>query len=230
MPQKGCMQYVAKRARTTPGPGDTWDGDCWSIAGTLNVDQFHPRSSDHRPVTQAKLLYDEARLHVLFRVRDRYVRCLHTQYQSSVSRDSCVECFLQPPGQPGYLNFEFNCGGTLLLYFIEDAARGENAPFRKFTPVSPELAATITIWHSLPERVEPEIQHDVEWTLGCSVPFTLFERFTGKLAPMTEAEWRANFFKCGDQTSHPHWASWSPIGEVLRFHQSDRFASLRFDP
>jgi hypothetical protein len=122
------MQYVVKRTPVAPGPTDAWDAPAWAPARTLAVEHFHPKSSAHRPVTRARLLYDADHLYVLFHVRDRYVRCVHTTYQSMVSRDSCVEFFLQPPGQPGYFNFEINCGGTLLLYFIEDVTRGEDAP------------------------------------------------------------------------------------------------------
>jgi len=41
-------------------------------------------------------------------------------------------------------------------------------------------------------------------------------------------EWRANCFKCADETSHPHWASWAPIGEALNFHQPQYFGVFHF--
>ena len=194
------------------------------------MNQFHPRSSNHRPITQAKLLHDGEHLHVLFRVQDRYVRCVHTAYQSLVSRDSCVEFFLQPDPQRGYFNFELNCGGTMLLYYIEDPTRTETSLFRKYTPVPQELARTVRVWHSLPPVIEPEISDQVDWTLGCAVPLSLFESFVGASRAKTTRPWRGNFFKCGDDTSRPHWASWSPIGEILRFHQPDRFGALSFEP
>lgn len=222
------LHYDIKRTRIAPGASDTWDGACWSPANVLEVNQFHPRSSSHRPRTRARLLYDDDALHVLFHVQDRYVRCVHLNFQDYVSRDSCVEFFLQPEGHASYLNFEINCGGTMLLYCIEDPTRGEGAPFRKFMPLTARQASAVRLWHSLPSRVEPEITDPVEWTLGCSVPFTLFEPFFGPVQPVAGRAWRGNLFKCGDQTSHPHWASWAPIGDVLRFHQPERFAPLRF--
>jgi hypothetical protein len=224
------MRYVVRRARVAPGPDDAWDAPAWSCAQELKVEHFHPRGSDHHPETRAKLLHDNGHLYVLFDVRDRYVRCVHTDYQSMVSRDSCVEFFLQPPGQPGYFNFEINCGGAMLLYFIEDATRGKDAPFEKFTPVPESVSAGVRVWHSLPRRVEPEIVEPVEWSLGCAVPLSLFAAFVGDGAPVGGQTWRGNFFKCGDHTSRPHWASWAPIGELLRFHQPDRFGCVDFEP
>jgi hypothetical protein len=52
------------------------------------------------------------------------------------------------------------------------------------------------------------------------------EPYCGPLRPVRGQRWRANAFKCGDQTSHPHWASWAPIGEALNFHQPGRFGWL----
>ena len=223
------MLYLVKRASRAPGPADDWSGDQWSLAETLEVGHFHPRSSSHRPVTRARLLYDDRQLYVHFHVRDRYVRCVHTTYQSMVSRDSCVEFFLQPDPARGYFNFEFNCGKTLLLYYSEDPTRAQDAPFRKFAKIPASAAGTIQTWGSLPQRVDPEITHPLDWTLGCSVPFSLFEPWLGPVNNIGGQRWRGNFFKCGDETSHPHWASWSPIGDTLRFHQPERFGQIEFE-
>ncbi|MCH2115110.1 MAG: hypothetical protein MK171_09420 [Pirellulales bacterium] len=50
-----------------------WHLPPWTDVPALAVSAFHPKSSDHRPVTGAKLLYDSDNLHVSFRVEDRYV-------------------------------------------------------------------------------------------------------------------------------------------------------------
>src|SRR5688572_29160119 len=110
------MFYRVNKARVPPSLGTDGRQDGWGAAEVANVDQFHARSSAHRPVTRARLLYDDAGLYLAFDVEDRYVRCLSTAYQSRVSRDSCVEFFVRPRADEGYFNFEINCGGALLLY------------------------------------------------------------------------------------------------------------------
>ena len=40
--------------------------------------------------------------------------------------------------------------------------------------------------------------------------------------------WRGNFFKCVEENSHPHWASWSPVDE-FNFHLPQCFGVLRFE-
>ncbi|MBO4512195.1 MAG: hypothetical protein J5746_05485, partial [Victivallales bacterium] len=38
-------------------------------------------------------------------------------------------------------------------------------------------------------------------------------------------EWTANFYKCADQTSHPHWITWAPL-TVTNYHQPNQFQAL----
>ena len=193
----------------------------WGAAERLEIASFHPRTSSHRPESTARLLYNTAGIFIRFDVRDRYVRCVHTQYQDPVSEDSFVEWFVEPRPGHGYYNIEANCGGNLLL--------GYHPPDASPTPVSERKSRKIRIHASLPTTTEPEIPTPLDWTLAYFVPFSFFD---GDLFPSNGPQgqiWRANFFKCGSATSHPHWASWSPIGEKLSFHQPETFGELFFE-
>ena len=82
----------------------------------------------------------------------------------------------------------------------------------------------------MPDRVDPEIAEAVQWRVEYGIPFDLFEAYIGnRLDFRKTATWRGNFYKCGDKTSHPHWASWSPIGEELNFHCPQYFGVLEFE-
>jgi hypothetical protein len=199
----------------------------WQQAEETRVCHFHPASSDHRPITQARLLYDDRNLYVQFFVHDRYVVCQGTRYQDPVCRDSCVEFFVQPRASSGYFNFEVNCGGTLLLYYIEDPTRTPDG-FVRYTRVSPELGGRVRICHSMPPVVLPEQPGPVDWQIGYQIPWDVLEAYVGPLGALPGQEWQGNFYKCADESSHPHWACWSPIGEELNFHQPRYFAPLRF--
>lgn len=192
------------------------------------VDEFHRASSNHRPLTQVRMLHDTQSLYIDIQVQDQYVRAVHQTYQSMVSRDSCAEVFLQPPGSAGYFNFELNCCGIMLLYYIEDPARHALRIFRKATPVPDSLAKLMKIRSLLTGPIEPEIAEPTPWRLGIEVPLAVFKAFVPSMTRLS-GDWRGNFFKCGDETSHPHWASWNPIGSRLRFHQPRRFAPIRFE-
>jgi hypothetical protein len=80
----------------------------------------------------------------------------------------------------------------------------------------------------MPDVVEPEIEEDTEWRLGFFFPFALVEKYAGKLGDPAGTKWTANFYKCGDKTSHPHWASWNPV-KVLNFHLPECFGDIIFE-
>jgi len=224
----GGMVYGIRRTGEPPSFTGNWSGGVWAAAEPVPVSHFHPSSSNHRPQTEVKVLYDAGHLYVFFRVKDRYVRAVAERFQGPVWTDSCAEAFLSPREDGGYFNFEMNCGGTLLLSYIEDPRRTEEG-FAKFTPVAAERVAGMRIYHSLPTRVDPEIEEPVEWSLEYSIPLTIFEAYLGDAVHPAGGRWRGNFYKCGDQTSHPHWASWSPIGEELNFHCPEHFGILEFE-
>jgi len=75
--------------------------------------------------------------------------------------------------------------------------------------------------------VEPEIQSPIEWMLEFHIPIKLLEKHAGPVGDPAGQTWRANFYKCGDRTSHPHWASWSNVDE-LNFHLPRCFGALIF--
>ncbi len=221
--------YVIQRAGITPEFTGSWDGPAWSKADTLSVALFHPAGSAHHPVVNARLLYDDQAIYIHFKVQDRHVRSIHTRPQDPVWQDSCVEFFFQPKPSPGYFNVEGNCGGTFLCSYVEDPRRTPTG-FAKFRLIDAHWFTRIRAYHSMPPVVEPELPGPVEWTLEYGIPFSLIEDYAGPLGAVAGQIWRANFYKCGDKTSHPHWASWAPIGEALNFHQPDRFAPITFAP
>ncbi len=206
-----------------PGPQDPG----WSQAPPLLIDHFRPEGSAHRPRTSLQLLHDNQSFYGLFVVRDRYVRCTHQAYGEPVYQDSCVELFLQPKPERGYFNFEFNCGGAFLCMHITNPERGPDG-FKEFEKVPAAIGQTIQVRPSLPRRVDPEITTPVVWTLSFFIPLALFEHYLGPLGALAGQVWRGNFFKCADETSHPHWASWSPV-DALNFHLPRCFGALRFE-
>ena len=217
-------RYLVQRASALPPAGDFFAPAFWAGAAEGRVDLFRPEGSDHRPDVRFCALHDDASLYLRFEVQDRYVRSVQTAYQGSVCRDSCVECFIRPRADRGYFNFETNAGGTLLLFYIEDATRVPGG-FRKFQMVDAAWGSQVVVHHSLPSVVDPELVGPVTWRVGYRMSVALLEAHVGPLGPLAGQVWRVNFYKCGDQTSHPHWASWSPI-HALNFHLPECFGEM----
>ena len=219
--------YTIARAERPPATESGWNSADWQGVAQATVAHFHPRSSDHRPATHVKLLHSDEGLHVHFCVKDRYVRVAHVGFQAPVYKDSCVEFFVRPGGTGGYLNFEMNAGGSLLVSFIEDWTR-TSAGFGRALSLGQEWDNRILRMHLLPDRIDQEITRPVTWSLQYVIPWSLFMEVTGHARPTPGDQWTGNFYKCGDETSHPHWASWSPIGEALNFHAPGYFGRLEF--
>lgn len=229
---EGKPEYVVKRASEKPALRGLWDSSVWQGANELVVSNPLPelpaevKDKGHAPETRARVLYDDKGLYVFFRVKDRYVRCVATEYRGKVWEDACAEFFVQPKADRGYFNFEINCGGTMLLSYHENPGwTGES----KDGPVPWERARSVEIYHSMPAIVDPEIEDEVTWQLEYFIPFALLEEYVGPLGPVSGQTWRANFYKCAETNSHPHWLTWSPILQGMDFHAPVYFGVLRFE-
>ncbi|MBD3305766.1 hypothetical protein GF339_05235 [candidate division KSB3 bacterium] len=230
------LTYTIHWTETPPSYQGQWDSPVWQRAETAYIAHFHPQSSWHHPLTAVKVLYDDEQLYVFFRVADRFVKAVSLEYQEPVYQDSCVEFFIRPrafyqsevsPAYQGYFNVEINCIGTMLVSYIEDWRRTDEG-FAQYAPLPPESGKMITVFHSLSGQIVQEIESPVEWMIGYNVPFALFEGYLGPLDFGIGRPWRGNFYKCADRSSHPHWASWAPIGAELNFHQPKFFGRLEF--
>lgn len=217
--------YTVRCVKALPEADAAWDNAAWAAADPLEVALFHPESSAHRPVTWARMLHDGKALAGIFHVSDRYVLCRQTGYQAMVCKDSCVEFFVRPKPDKGYMNFEMNCCGHLRTEYIEDPTRVDGG-FKKSMLVAEKFGKMVRVHASLSGPIEKEMAEPVVWTVGFHIPFGVFEAHMGALGDVHGQVWRANFYKCADDSSHPHWASWSPVGEQLNFHQPDRFGLL----
>lgn len=222
-------EYTIRRAAETPALDGKWEGPAWNSVPALEIAHFYqPDRHDHRPETRAKVVYDDTGLYLHFRVDDQYVRSIETEYHGKVWEDACVEFFVEPKAGRGYFNFEINCGGTMLLSYKEDPD-WEGDPLRAPGRVPWELAKQVEIYHSMPETVEPEIAEPVTWNVEYHIPYDIFEAYLGDLGDLPGQTWRANFYKCAENNSHPHWASWALIEKELNFHQPEFFSEIHFE-
>lgn len=189
----------------------------WEDGVSGEVGYFRPESSSHHPKVTFRLRWDAAGLYGRFDVQDRYIRCRETEFNSPVCRDSCVEFFVQPGGSGPYINFEWNACGVLHASVVR-------VPRQDVSPLSAASGRRVQVCASLRECPAQDITGPVPWRLIFHLPFDLFP----VKVPKTGDRWRGNFYKCGDDTSHPHWASWAPVPR-LDFHDPDAFGALVFE-
>jgi len=218
-------QYVIHKTKNPPKLKGDWDSIVWGQVSPLDIALFIGEEPEHKPKTQAKLLYDDECLYVIWRVEDNYVRAVKENLHDAVYLDSCVEFFFTPGADisDGYFNLEINCGGTFLFHH----------QLKRETEVV-ELAesdcAKIEIYHSQPKIVEPEKTEPTTWVVEYKIPFDILEGYADVKKAALGVIWYANFYKCGDRTSHPHWLTWSLVDKPeLTFHKPTCFGTILFE-
>lgn len=246
------LVYGVKRTETRPEYLAPVAESAWGKANVARITWFHSDSSPHRPHTEVRILWDKAALWVRFSVKDRYVRCIRTGFQEHVSDDSCCEFFFEPTSgktgpkesdwpkkeksnivpkenqaTTGYFNIEINAIGTLLAYFITDPRRDAEG-FANYKVLNEEVDRDIVRHTTLDGIVDPEITSVVTYEVVYRLPFKVIQHYSTAPPPTIGSRWRGNLFKCSENSSHPHWGAWSPIGDELNFHQPSRFGVFEF--
>lgn len=70
-----------------------WNKEQWKNAGIISVEKQMGKVPPFVPVVEAKMMYDDRNVYVIFRVQDRFVQSTVTKYNGPVSENSCVEFF-----------------------------------------------------------------------------------------------------------------------------------------
>ena len=216
--------YQVARLNERPEINAVWDKAPWTGIKSLQLTHYMGEKPEHFPFTEAKIAYDNLAIYVIFRVKDRYVKAVTSTHQGPVYKDSCVEFFFSPDDNStdGYFNLEMNCGGTMLFHH-------QVLPRTNQVHVAEEDIQLVEVAHSLPEIVDPEIEEETTWCVEYRIPFSVLASYHDFPIPENGTSWRANLYKCADDTSHPHWLTWAPIDlPGPDFHQPDFFGTLKF--
>lgn len=175
----------------------------------------------NKPEVTFKIGYGEQEIFLKFIVREHFVKAQMTRSNQQVYEDSCVEFFVAPSNDGIYFNFEFNAIGTILM------GRGKSRHDDRLC--DPAVISHIRRSGTLGTEPFDERRGDQLWELTVAIPYDIFLP-EGMTSP-AGVTIRANFYKCGDKLSHPHYLSWNPIEtESPDFHRPEYFGTLRFDP
>lgn len=218
-------KYRVPRMTNNPTIDANWNKAAWKDVAPVTLEYYMGEEPAHQPKAQAKAAYDDQAIYLIWKVEDKYVRAIYTKHQEDVWRDSCAEFFFTPGGDPkerGYFNLETNCTGVKLF--------GIHVPESEGKKLTAEDFASITTASSLKGPIETEIEKPTTWTLEYRIPLSLLEKYTKIERPRPGVTWRANFYKCADDSSHPHWLTWSPITDPEpNFHRPKYFGILEFE-
>lgn len=170
----------------------------------------------YRPETFASLRLQDDHLTVSMTTNEWPLRAVVTAPNGPVYTDSCMEFFLMPAPRhsKAYVNFEINPWGVPL---IEIGDQREN---RKRL-IIPEYRRLL----SLTSRIDSD-----GWSLSYQIPLSFLKNLIGHFSLESGDEMKANFYKCGDKTDHPHYGCWATIDRPTPdFHVPESFGTLIID-
>lgn len=152
-------------------------------------------------------------------VKEKNILAQETRTNGDVYKDSTVEFFISVDGK-NYYNFEFSCIGTIHIGY------GPGRSNR--TPITPAVAEKIEIKSTLGDQPFAEKSGNFEWEMMIRIPVECFEFDKIKMLDGLKAS--ANFYKCGDETSDPHFVTWNPIDtENPDYHCPQFFGEVEFE-
>ena len=171
------------------------------------------------PVSAVNLAYSDNGIYMRFFSRGKGLRAQMANDGDKVHQDSCVEAFIQLPGDEKYYNLEFNCIGT-----CDASYRKSREEYVDFTPSQYAL-----ISRAASERRDTLFERPngvFSFSVSALVKFELLGIESRDEIPEYIL---ANFYKCGDLTTAPHYSSWQPIDTPSPdFHRPEFFAPLYF--
>lgn len=214
--------YKVKRLKGTLKVDANWDKAQWKKIKEIPIANFMGKVPAFQPTVNAKMMYDDENLYLIYKVEDRHVRIQNTNFNSPVSTDACVEFFFSPDqGWPlRYFNVEINAGGTGLMAYHKDGKRNN---------VKEEDFSVVEIAHTLPKKLEQEISEPITWFLEFKMPLSLLGKYGPVTQPQRGVKWKANFYKTSSKSTNPHYITWAVVqNPVPQFHLPQYFGTLKF--
>ncbi|MBT8183586.1 MAG: hypothetical protein KJN76_01995 [Eudoraea sp.] len=186
-----------------------------------NIDHINWEGFPYQPEVSFRIGHHNNEIWIKYYVREAHVLARRTQTNSATHRDSCLEFFLDPKAEGNYYNFEVNAIGTVHL------AYGPGIGKRTF--VDPELIEEkIRVKSSLGDAPFDELEGEQAWELTLVIPSEILVYDPG--IQFKKLQSRANFFKCGDDSTVPHYLSWNAVAtERPNFHTPQFFGTLLFE-
>ena len=185
----------------------------------LMINTINWMGYEYKPDVRLAVAYSDNEIFLKYYIKESYCKAEKTVTNEMVCEDSCVEFFVSPEDDGIYYNLEFNPIGTCLLGTGYDRASSRR--------VNPEIVSKIRRLTSEGSEPFKEKTGDNAWTITIAIPFEVF--FRHKIKDLKGKTFRANFYKCGDKLTVPHYVTWSPVGtQEPDYHRPEYFGMLKF--
>jgi hypothetical protein len=182
----------------------------WDSIEKAELDTPHWVKAPEGLSAAARLGYDKEKLKLRLEAREEKILSRFSGLTDMVCNDSCLEFFFSP--QEGrYFNFEFNPRGALYLGYGMDRYHS----YRLYIPEYRELFS-----------VSP-FSFEGGWGIDFSIPLAFIQIYAPAFTLEKGRIFRANFYKCGDETEVPHYLAWNRVEwPEPDFHRPEYFGKI----
>lgn len=160
---------------------------------------------------EQKLCYDDTALYVFQRAWESDIRAECSAPLSPVHEDSCMEFFFSLTDDGRYVNFEINPNACMELGF------------------GPNRRERVRLCHkSERETFRPVCTRTPDgWTAEYRIPLSFLRILYPEFSLRSGVSFRANCYKCGDKTVHPHFLAWNAVETAAPdFHRPEFFGKM----
>ena len=187
--------------------------------GRLMIDTINWKGYNYKPDVALSIAYSDHEIFLKYYISENFFKAEKTDTNQMVCEDSCVEFFVSPEDDGIYYNMEFNAIGTCLLGTGTGRADSER--------VSPVIISKIRRLTTAGTEPFKEKKGEFVWKITIAIPFDVF--FHHHVIDLKGKIFRANFYKCGDKLTVPHYVTWNPIGTAEPdYHRPEHFGLLKF--
>lgn len=226
--------------------------EAFAVVPEHKIDTLNwPDSFPYAPDVRFRLFHNGKHLFLQYDVAEKYTAALEAVDGNEVYKDSCVEFFMRVDGEQSYYNFEWNAAGTMYMTYRPGRQSSEPAPKEilrcviRSSSIGPAPVAEYPVAEGYSsvdskckthENVESKGNGPAEFTDGAAD-----NKWRLRVAIPVEALWHsglqtfaglratANFFKCGDGLTVPHYLTWAPVHTPSPdYHRPEFFAPLEF--
>lgn len=183
-----------------------------------HIDKYAWEKPDEHRKVRFKMVHNNSNIYLIYDVVEPEMTATYANHNDPIYKDSCVEFFIAFEEDTNYYNFEFNCLGSCLLEWGPDRHRRKLLDTHTIDLIKVETKI---------KRVTENNVTLFHWKIFIKIPLETFKFNTLKSLKNINA--KANFYKCGDNLSKPHYITWNPIqADQPDFHLKSYFGDLKF--
>lgn len=183
-----------------------------------NINQYPWGETDEFQRIRFKIAHNNHNIYLHYDVIEPEITATYLKHNTPVCKDSCIEFFIAFEEDTNYYNFEFNALGSCLL------AWGPDRYNRQLLDI--KIIDLIKVKTEI-KRISQNGLTMFNWKIFIIIPLSTFS--FNNIKSLKNIKAKANFYKCGNNLSKPHYITWNNIrSEKPDFHLKSYFREIEF--